>query len=211
MTAYKLLTQDMQSHGGLQWTIGCTHTAQEHGNKMCSPQVLHCYSHPLMAAMFNPIHANIDNPRLFEIEASEIINQDFAKLACKSQMLVKEIPLPTLSDEQRQEVAIRCAMLIPGAPLLWTNWAKDWLSGKDRTLELEKLVYAYAHARARACAYAYAYAHACACARACAHAYAHAHAHACACARARAYARACAYTYAFSTQEQILTFLQNLK
>lgn len=181
MTAYKLLTQDMQSHGGLQWTIGCTHTAQEPGNKMCSPQVLHCYSHPLMAAMFNPIHANIDNPRLFEIEASEIINQDFAKLACKSQMLVKEIPLPTLSDEQRQEVAIRCAMLIPGAPLLWTNWANDWLSGKDRTLELEKLVYAHAYARAYAHAYAYA--------RACAHAY------------------ACEFT----SQEQILTFLQNLK
>lgn len=209
MTAYKLLTQDMQSHGGLQWTIGCTHTAQEHGNKMCSPQVLHCYSHPLMAAMFNPIHANIDNPRLFEIEASEIINQDFAKLACKSQMLVKEIPLPTLSDEQRQEVAIRCAMLIPGAPLLWTNWAKDWLSGKDRTLELEKLVYAHAYARAHARAHAHAYAHA----YAHGHAYAHAHAHAYACAYAHAHARACAHAYAcaFSTQEQILTFLQNLK
>ena len=207
MTAYKLLTQDMQSHGGLQWTIGCTHTAQEHGNKMCSPQVLHCYSHPLMAAMFNPIHANIDNPRLFEIEASEIINQDFAKLACKSQMLVKEIPLPTLSDEQRQEVAIRCAMLIPGAPQLWTNWANDWLSGKDRTLESEKLVYARVYSYDRACA------HACACARACAHAhaYAYAYAYARACAYAYAYARAHAYTYAFSTREQILTFLQNLK
>jgi hypothetical protein len=160
-----------------------------------------------MAAMFNPIHANIDNPRLFEIEASEIINQDFAKLACKSQMLVKEIPLPTLSDEQRQEVAIRCAMLIPGAPLLWTNWANDWLSGKDRTLELEKLVYAYAHARA--CVYAHAHAHARACARAyaCAYAYAHARARA----YAYAYAYACAYACAFSTREQILTFLQNLK
>lgn len=203
MTAYKLLTQDMQSHGGLQWTIGCTHTAQEPGNKMCSPQVLHCYSHPLMAAMFNPIHANIDNPRLFEIEASEIINQDFAKLACKSQMLVKEIPLPTLSDEQRQEVAIRCAMLIPGAPLLWTNWANDWLSGKDRTLEAEKLVYAHAYAHGHARAHAYTHAHACA------HAYAYDRVYAHACAHARACAHACAC--AFSTREQILTFLQNLK
>ncbi len=171
MTAYKLLTQGMQSHGGLQWTIGCTHTAQEPGNKMCSPQVLHCYSHPLMAVMFNPIHANIDNPRLFEIETSEIINQDFSKLACKSQTLIKEIPLPTLSDEQRQEVAIRCAMLLPDAPQEWTTWANDWLSGKDRTLKSEARAYAHAHA--------------------------HAHAH--------------AYACEFSTQEQILTILQNLK
>ena len=72
---------------------------------------------------------------------------------------------------------------VRGAPLLWTNWANDWLSGKDRTLEAEK--------RAYACACAYARARACADA----------------CNRASA----CAYACEFTSQEQILTFLQNLK
>lgn len=202
MIAYKLLSQDLTSFRGSQWSIGKKQIVTEPGTKMCSDQVLHCYSHPLMAAMFNPIHANIANPKLFKIETSEIINSDFSKLVCKEQTLLEELPMPLLTAEQRQEVAIRAAMTVTGASNLWISWAEKWLSGEDRTIESESHAHAYsrAHAYPYDCNHAYSYA--------CARVYAHAYPYACAYACAHTYIYACAYAHShILTQEQILNFL----
>lgn len=183
---YKLLTQEMTSHGGMKWEIGKLEKAKKEGTEMCTPQVLHFYSHPLLAVFANPIHASITNPRLFEIEVEACVNKDNLKCASKTQRLVKELELPQLNDLQRQFVAINCAKLLPNPPSVWAEWADKWLSGEDRTPEAEKRAYACACAHACACAYAYAYTCACACA----------HAHAC--------AHACAQT----PTEQIIRFLE---
>lgn len=175
----------MTSHGGMKWEIGKLETAKEEGTEMCSPQVLHYYSHPLLAIFANPIHADIKNPRLFEIEVEACVAKDSLKCASKTQRLVRELAAPQLNDLQRQFVAINCAKLLPDAHPVWTSWAEKWLSGEDRTLEAEKRAYAYA------CAYDHAHAHA--------RAYAHAHARACACAPACAYA----------PTAQIITFLED--
>lgn len=163
-TGYKLLTQNMTSHGGMKWEIGKLETAKEEGTEMCSPQVLHYYSHPLVAIFANTIHANIEDPRLFEIEVEACVSADSLKCASKTQRLVKELAVPQLNNLQRKFVAISCAKLLPGAHPVWTSWAEKWLSGEDRTSWAEERARAYAYARARdcACARAYAYAHACA-------------------------------------------------
>lgn len=193
---YKLLTQEMTSHGGMKWEIGKLEKAKKEGTEMCTPQVLHFYSHPLLAVFANPIHASITNPRLFEIEVEACVNKDNLKCASKTQRLVKELELPQLNGLQRQFVAINCVKLLPNPPSVWAEWADKWLSGEDRTPEAEKR--AYAHACAHACAYAHA----------CAHAYAYAHT----CAHAYAYAHACAYTCAHARAqtptEQIIRFLE---
>jgi hypothetical protein len=127
----KLLTQNLTSRQDTKWEIGVPITVTEAGNEMCSNQVLHCYNHPMLAVIFNPIHADIRNPKLFEIEVDKIVNTDGLKFASKSQTLIKEISLPEIAIEQKVEFAIRIAKLVCKDEL-WNAWADDWLAGKDR-------------------------------------------------------------------------------
>lgn len=199
---YKLLTQEMTSHGGMKWEIGRLETAKIEGTEMCTSQVLHFYSHPLLAIFANPFHADIVNPRLFEVEVEACVNADNLKCASKTQRLVKELEVPRLNYLQCQFVAISCVKLLPNSSPVWEEWAEKWLSGEDRTMESETRAYACAcaYASAHARAHARAYAYACAYASAYACAYASACASACAC----AYASACART----PTAQIINFLE---
>ena len=131
MKAYKLLTQNLTSRGGMTWEIGGTNTAAGPGTAMCSPDLLHCYAHPALAVLFNPIHAGIKNPRLFEITTSEILANDGLKMGCKSQTLVKELELPVFTPEQRVEFGIRCALEVC-SDAAFRKWAERWLSGEYR-------------------------------------------------------------------------------
>ena len=101
---------------------------------MCTDQVLHCYNHPLLAVVFNPMHANIQNPKLFEINVDKIVNTDGLKFASKSQTLIEEIPLPEISTEQKVEFAIRVAKTVYKEKK-WNEWADKWLNGEDRSEE----------------------------------------------------------------------------
>ncbi len=134
MKAYKLLDQELRSNNGrFQWEIGKEYTIDKPGNKMCSGEVFHCYNHPALAVLFNRIHADIENPRLFEIEIPEFCNNDELKFASKSQKLIKELDLPIISIDQRIEFAIRVAKLVYDDEK-WNTWADKWLSGEDRTI-----------------------------------------------------------------------------
>lgn len=133
---------------------------------MCSNQVLHCYASPLQAVFLNPVHANIQNPILLEIECSKIINADGLKYACKEQTPLRELSLPILTPNQRVAVAIKLAMCGYQSPT-WLKWAKDWLAGVNRTdasaayaASAADAAYADARAAARAANAANAYANA---------------------------------------------------
>jgi hypothetical protein len=150
MKYYKLLTQDLTSHSNTKWEIGTPITVQKEGNKMCSDQVLHCYNHPLLAVILNPIHANIKNPKLFEISVDKIVNSDSLKFASKSQTLVKEITLPEISLEHKIQFAIKVAKLTCKNEK-WNLWADSWLSGEDRSKEsADAAAYAATYAAADA-------------------------------------------------------------
>jgi hypothetical protein len=130
MKYYKLLTQEMTSHNYTTWEIGVPITIAKKGVRMCSDQVLHCYNHPLLAVIFNSIHADIFNPKLFEISVDKIVNTDGLKFASKSQTLIKEISLPEITSKQKIEFAIKVAKLVYKNES-WNSWADDWLSGED--------------------------------------------------------------------------------
>ena len=134
MKYYKLLSKEMTSHNNTEWKLNETITVEKEGVEMCTDQVLHCYNHLLLAVVFNPIHANIQNPLLFEISVDKIVNTDGLKFASKSQTLVKEISLPEISLEQRIEFAIRVAKTVYKEEK-WNEWADKWLSGEDRSEE----------------------------------------------------------------------------
>ena len=158
MKYYKLLTQDLKSHN-TQWQIGVPITIQKEGNEMCTNQVLHCYNHPLLAVLFNPIHAKIQNPKLFEISVDQIVNTDGLKFASKSQTLIEEISLPQINTEQRIEFAIKVAKLVC-EDSKWNTWADSWLDGSDRSKESAWAAYADAADAARAANAAWAAAYA---------------------------------------------------
>ena len=153
MIAYKLLDQELKSNDGqFQWEIGKEYTIDKPGNKMCSDEVFHCYNNPLLAVLFNPIHVNIENPRLFEIEVPEFVNNDQLKYSSKSQKLIKEIDLPVISTEQRVEFAIRVTKIVCKDEA-WNAWADRWLNGEDRTGPSAYAAYAAANRGAADTAY----------------------------------------------------------
>ncbi len=147
---YKLVTQQMTTQNDTKWAIGVTNKAKLSGNKMCSGAVLHCYSDPLLAALFNPIHADIENPVLLKIECSEIINSDGLKHACKEQTPLEIVTLPVISINQYVAFGIKCALKVC-KDSKFIFWANKWLSGEDRSANA---AYAAAYAAANAAAYA---------------------------------------------------------
>ena len=166
MKYYKLLTQEMTSHNYTTWEIGVPITIAKEGVEMCSDQVLHCYNHPLLAVIFNSIHADILNPKLFEISVDKIVNTDGLKFASKSQTLIKEISLPEITLEEKIEFAIKVVKLVYKDEL-WNSWADAWLSGEDCSKNSARtaaraaaraaradIAYAAAHSAARAASYA---------------------------------------------------------
>jgi len=133
MKYYKLLSKEMTSYKDTKWEIGIPIKIEKTGNTMCSDEVLHCYNHPLLAVFLNPIHADIKEPKLFEIKVDEIVNNDGLKFASKSQTLINEIPLPEISYEQRVEIGIKIAKTVYKDEK-WNEWADKWLSGEDRSI-----------------------------------------------------------------------------
>jgi hypothetical protein len=131
-TVYKLTDENHCTYGGCQWGEGVEHTASGKG-EMCDPGWLHAYSDPLLAVLFNPIHANFKAPILWECDG-DVGADDGLKIGCTRLRTLRQIPLPEISIEARARFAIYCA-----APLSdceeWQTWADRWLSGEDRSAE----------------------------------------------------------------------------
>src|ERR1019366_147276 len=103
MKAYKLTTQEITTHNGYklpaigQWFYPADTTSKP---VPCSDTVLHYYHDPRLAVIFNPIHANIGNPKLWEIEIDVETGSDGLKGWCRRQRLIHELPLPVFTSEQ---------------------------------------------------------------------------------------------------------------
>lgn len=130
MTCYKLLSQDMEANG-YRWTLGQWVMSDALGN-FCPPGGFRGYEHPLLAILHNPIHDNIPNPRMFEAVADGKSYYDGRiQLMAQWMMLIREIPVPAVTLEQRVAYGIYCAKAVYSAPW-WNEWADAWLSGADR-------------------------------------------------------------------------------
>ena len=128
---YKLTDENLRAYGGFQYVLGIKATAPGVG-RICSSGWLHAYEDPLLASFFSPTHIHYFHPRLYRAEGKVGIRDGQIKLGCSSLTLIEEIPLPEINIEQRVEIAIRTVMLVY-TELAWTEWAEDWLNGKDRS------------------------------------------------------------------------------
>jgi hypothetical protein len=139
MIKYKLTDENMCTYNGTQWEIGVQHSLTIDGNLLCSNQVFHFYHSPEQAIFLNSTCTQIPAPRLFECEVENVVVEDGIKGGCKTLTLVKEIPLPEFSINQRIEIAIRCVLEVYDESE-FVVWAKNWLSGRDRSKEVATIV-----------------------------------------------------------------------
>ncbi len=118
----------------IYWLDGIEQIASGNGKDLCCDDVIHYYDSPDLAVLYNVIHANIENPCLIVLKIDKCIAHDGLKGGCKKAKFVQEILLPIWMMEKRVEFAIRIS-LIAYKDEGYVKWAKDWLSGKDRTIK----------------------------------------------------------------------------
>ena len=134
-TLYKLTRQDDTTSGGdttVTWGANVSHTAVGSGTQLCSSDVIHAYTHPLLAVLLNPIHANYENPKLWRCEGEVVADDHGLKVGVKTLTTIEEITLPVVTTEQRVKFAILCAKQVY-KDKQWNEWADKWLSGEDRS------------------------------------------------------------------------------
>ena len=134
MKLYKLTDQNAQTMNGTQWGPGVTHETDGTGS-LCGPGWLHAYEHPLLAVLFNPIHADFYSPRMFDAEGSGAsLRDEQLKIGVTSLTTIREIPFPEITIEHRVKFAIMCALNVCSGPG-FISWANSWLDGTDRSAE----------------------------------------------------------------------------
>ena len=133
MNYCKLVTQDLKTHNQFQWELGKKETIKTTGGELCSSDFFHYYSDPLLSVFLNPIHADIENPRLFLVDVvGETLSDRGLKLGSKELTLIKEIDLPEVTLNQRIAFGILCALGVSKEPE-FVLWANGWLDGSDRS------------------------------------------------------------------------------
>ena len=132
MKAYKLTDQNMQTYGGCQWVLGEWKETSGEGD-LGGPGWFHFYTHPLLAVLLNPLHANINYPRLFRAAAEGRTLDDCGlKAGYTKARLIEEVPLPDITTKQRVMFAILCARTV-FFDKIWIAWASAWTLGENRT------------------------------------------------------------------------------
>ena len=133
MKKYKLTDQDIRTHNGFQWELGKEVITDGENEELCNKHWLHYYHHPLLAVLLNPIHADIDNPRLFEVKAlGKHLDDKGLKGGCTKMTLVKEIELPEITLNQQIAFGILCSLAVYKEST-YILWANDWLNNVDRS------------------------------------------------------------------------------
>lgn len=131
MKLYKLTNSNARTYNDTQWGAGVTHKASGEG-QLCGPGWLHAYTDPLLAVLLNPIHANFEEPRMWESEGQVGITNHGLKVGCTTLTTVREIPLPNITVEEKVRFGILCALKVYKDESFVT-WAKNWLIRANRT------------------------------------------------------------------------------
>ena len=128
---YKLTNQCSQTFGQCQWGENVPHAAPGNG-KLCSSAWLHAYTHPVLALLLNPIHANIADPQLWECEGTVGITDHGLKVGCTSLTTLRQLPVPKITSVNRVAFAIGCAYNVY-SDYSWVEWARRWVLNRDRS------------------------------------------------------------------------------
>jgi len=157
---YKLTTQDLTTYNDTKWVLNEWKETRGTG-KLCTEGWLHCYTSPLLAILLNPIHADINSPKLFKCEVDGNCLEDYGRKEGWTRMrLIEEMEIPQLSNINKIAFGILCALEVY-KDKKWVTWANNWLENKDRSKESADAAADASYAAADSAAYyAAAYANA---------------------------------------------------
>lgn len=129
---YKLTDQNMKTWGGFQWELGKWAPPLDGGGDLCTEHWYHFYASASLAILLNPVHANFDQPRLFEAEVKgKSLDEGDLKEGWTEARIIKEIDIPKMSTEQRIKIIVLCVLEMYSEEE-YKKWAINLLSGKDR-------------------------------------------------------------------------------
>lgn len=153
MRVYKLTDQNGYTRAGHSnaclWGPGVRHSGTGKGG-LCSSGYIHAYTSPLLAILLNPIHADINCPRLWECDGSgKMLSNNGLKVGFVYLTTQREITLPVITPTQRIAFAILCAKNVCDDPT-WNLWADRWLDGTDRSTRTARTAWAARAAEAAA-------------------------------------------------------------
>jgi hypothetical protein len=135
---YKLTDEFGNTKNQTHWAEGTRHEIakelRDSTQPLCSKHYYHAYENPLVAVFMNPSHANFRNPILWRATGWVSKRNGQLKCGCFTLRTLQQIPLPVLTTNQRVRVAIQCALKEPQTES-FKSWAKNWLSGVDRTFK----------------------------------------------------------------------------
>jgi len=143
MRLYKLTDAYGYTRGGTKWGPGITHAAASNPGKpltarsLCTRRVIHAYTSPLLAVLMNPVHADFIAPKLWIADGIGEAISDGLKVGVKKLTIIREIPLPDVTDEHCMRFAILCAKRVTHSRE-WKKWADNWLSGRNHEIESAK-------------------------------------------------------------------------
>ncbi len=165
-TLFKLTTRDGYTRKGynnaLLWEVGKSHEITWPGNRLCTGDVIHAYTGVALALLLNPIHAGILNPRLFECRGAVVATDNGLKVGVKKLTVVRELPVPKVTNRQHVIFAILCAqdaqdatkhlfngdspwqVLYREKMAVWSDWAAKYLAN-DPAAAAARYAAAYAH------------------------------------------------------------------
>ena len=135
---YKLTDQEGYTRKGqgdqCLWGPGVRHSVKVRvkNPQLCTANVIHAYSNPLIAVIMNPRHANFKNPRLWKATGFPVVRESQLKLGCYSLTTVEEIPIPVITVDQKVRFTILVSLEVY-KEADFVSWAKNWLDGTNRT------------------------------------------------------------------------------
>lgn len=138
-TLYKLTSMFDKTgpHRECQWGEGVTHKAPTRCPSLCTDGWIHAYRDPLLAILMDPIQGIFTSSLKFHLWLAEgtIGADDGTKVGCRTLTTLKRAPIPTVTPQERIAFALRTTMECYEDASVGTEWAINWLTGKDRTTE----------------------------------------------------------------------------
>jgi hypothetical protein len=148
-TLYKLTDENLTTQNNTKWVINEWKETNGIQRELCNSSWLHAYEDIYVAAFMYPAHVDYSNPRFFKAEGNgKFLAASDGKCGVTRLRLVEEIPLLTITKEQRVKISILCALEVY-QEASFVTWANNWMSGKDRS---EDAARAAARAADAACA-----------------------------------------------------------
>lgn len=134
MILYKLTDARDQTSNGCQWAENVTVETSGKGD-LCGNGWTHWYTHPLLAVLLNPIHANVDlsTAHLWKGDdgGGEVRHNRGLKVGCTKGTTRRRIELTVITPEQNARFAVACALAVYD-DAEFRRWAMDSLAGKDQ-------------------------------------------------------------------------------